>query len=78
MPTTTAAATATTAAAIAAAESEAYIVGMIAGLRAALTRRETMAAAEYMGDQYMPELRELYEARIALYVEALAIARAAR
>jgi len=70
--------TTTTAAAIAAAETEAYIVGMIAGLRNALARRETIAAAEYMGEQYMPELRALYETRIALYVEALAIARAAR
>jgi len=70
--------TTTTAAAIAATESEAYIVGMIAGLRSALARRETMAAAEYMSDQYMPELRALYETRIALYVEALAIKRVAR
>jgi len=70
--------TTTTAAAIAAAETEAYIVGMIAGLRNALARRETMAAADYLRDQYLPELRACYEARIAVYVEALAIARAAR
>jgi len=69
---------ATTAVAIAATESEAYIVGMIVGLRSALTRRETMAAADYLRDQYLPEMRACYEARIAIYVEALAIARAAR
>ncbi len=67
-----------TAAAIAAAETEAHIVGMISNLHNAMAFREAIAAQHYTGEQYITELRAAYIARIEVYVEALAIARAAR
>ena len=76
MTITTAAATA--AASIAATESEAFIVGMIVGLRDALTRREAMCAEHYTGEQYVADVRAAYAAEIAVYVDALAIVRATR
>lgn len=58
---------------IAAANSKEFIVGMIDGLRSVLKRRELIAESSHVGVQYISELRALYEARIAVYVEALVI-----